>query len=895
MTTTLLRTKFYIPRPAKQLVTRETLIQRLNEGLERDLTLVVAPVGYGKTTLLATWAAQAEPPVAWFTLNESDGDLLVFVAGLISAIRTQAPGACPQTQGMLESAHRPDIERLATLLINEIDDLAQRFVLVLDDYHLIQTPAVHRLLDSVLRHPPLQMHLLIASRADPPLALARLRAGQRLAELRIRDLRFSQAEAETFLTQAVTMAAPDQAVPLLLKRTEGWIAGLQLAALSLRTAANRTAVIEHLAHGSDRYIMDYLFEQVLNRQPPAVQDFLLKTSILDQMSPALAQAVLEASAMYSGEQVSLAALEGAGVFVSALDNRGEWYSYHALFRELLRHHLQQRCSKTEINDLHRRASAWFRDAGLIDEALHHALTAGDVDLAATLIIDHFSTWLDRENWPEIERWLRLLPAAAFASHPWLLVASANIAQLRSDYGAVLPLLEEAEARLAATPNATTTPGKAVLRAYLDLLWSIQWLLSDQTSRAIASARQALQGLPPTHRYVRGTALTLLTASLQVSGAATEAIQFAQNELARTPRTAADDYARLRLLMCLMSLHLAESNLAEGAEIGAVLLDESLAFNAPISQLWAHLGLGVAAYERNDLPRALRHFTQGADLRLVGHMRAGHECLVGLALTYQALGRTAEARGVVNTLTEYHRQSGNLVLAGEVRDLQLRLDLLTSTPPTSLPPGEATAARPAILLGWRIIPAVTRVYALLTDGTPAALTEAQDILDVLTQYAIHLHKPARQVEFLALKARLLAQQQAHPAAITVLKEVVAIGAPRGLVRSVIDVGAPLTPLLLALAKTNPSPYLEQLAAAIQSSNANGASAQPAPTGVTIRLTRREREVLALLAAYRTDREIAAQLVISPLTVRTHIEHLSEKLEVNGRRAIIARAAEMNLLG
>jgi LuxR family maltose regulon positive regulatory protein len=737
------------------------------------------------------------------------------------------------------------------------------------------------------------MHLLIASRADPPLALARLRASQRLAELRIRDLRFSPAEAEAFLVQAVAMTASDQAVALLLKRTEGWIAGLQLAALSLRTA-DRTAVLEHLAHGSDRYIMDYLFEQVLNRQPSMVQEFLLKTSILDQMSPALAQAVLGAGAMPAGEQVSLAALEGAGVFVSALDNRGEWYSYHALFRELLRHHLQQHCNKTEIHDLHRRASAWFRNAGLIDEALHHALASGDVDLAATLIIDHFSTWLDRENWPAIERWLSLLPAAAFAAHPWLLVASAHIAQLRSDYGAVLPLLEEAEARLVAAPHPAATPGEAVLRAYLDLLWSIQWLLSGQTPKAIASARQALHALPPTHRYVRGTALTLLTAALQVSGAATEAIQLVQNELARTPRTAADDYSHLRLLMCLMSLHLAESNLVAGAEIGAMLIEESLAFHAPITQLWAHLGLGAAAYEGNDLPRALRHFAQGAELRLVGHMRAGHECLVGLAITYQALGRNAEARGVVNTLTEYHRQSGNLVLAGEGRDLELRLDLLAGTLPAGALAGDTPPARPAVLLGWRIIPAVTRVYALLADGTLAALAEARSILDELIQLAIGLHKPARQVEFLALKALLLAQQQAHPEAMTVLKEVVAIGAPRGLIRSVIDAGAPLTPLLLALAKTSPSPYLEQLATAIQSSTANGASAPPAPAGARIRLTRREHEVLALLATYRTDREIAEQLVISPLTVRTHIEHLSEKLEVSGRRAIIARAAEMNLL-
>jgi LuxR family maltose regulon positive regulatory protein len=894
--TTLLRTKFYIPRPARQLVARETLIQRLNAGLEHDLTLVVAPVGYGKTTLLATWAAQAPLPVAWLTLGESDNDLLVFVAGLVGAIRTHAPHACPQTQALLESAHQLDIDRLATLLINEIDDLPQRFVLVLDDYHLIHTPAVHQLLDSVLRHPPLQMYLLIASRADPPLALAKLRAAQQLHELRVRDLRFSPTEAATFLTQAMAQLDQPDAVEFLVQRTEGWIAGMQLAVLSLRAATDQQAMLHHLAQGANRYIMDYLLEQVLNQQPPAVQEFLLKTSILDQMSPALAQAVVGGEDAPRNGQISLPALERAGSFVSALDGSGEWYSYHALFRELLRHHLQQRYSGAVINDLHRRASLWFCNAELIDASLHHALAAGDVDLAAQIIIDHFATWLDRENRLAVERWLNLLPIEAFHAHPWLLVARASIAQLRSDYGAVLPLLEDAEARLAAMPGAVAPQGEVVLRSHLNLLWAVHWLLSNQPHKATVTARHAWQSLPLTHRYVRGTALQMLTVAMQIEGNAAAAFQLVEDELARTPRGSESAYSRLRLLLCLLSLHLAEGYLRPGEEIATLLLEEATAANAPISQLWAHLALGSVAYEADDLERAARHFSQGIELRTVGHTRAWHECLIRLALTYQAMGRPGDARSIANMLNDYHRQSGSIGLNAEAQTLQVHLDVLADAPSAEHPRQQSNASVRAVLLGWSVIPAVTQIHALLAEASPTALHAAGDMIDELLQTAAMLHKPARTVEYLALQARCFEQQNEHDKAVAALRAAVAIAEPRGLVRSLADAGAVLTPVVAALAQATPSPYLSRLQHALRApaTNAPDAGRVLNTTSVAIRLTRREREVLRLLMAYRTDREIAAQLVISPLTVRTHIENISEKLGVNGRRAIVARAAALNLL-
>lgn len=897
MTTTLLRTKLYIPRPARTAVVRQTLVERLNEGIDRDLMLVIAPVGYGKTTLLAMWVAQATVPVCWLSLNEQDSDLGVFVEYLLAAIHTHFPGACPQTQNLLESGRMPEIDRLATLLINEIDDLPQRFVLVLDDYHLIQAPPVHQLLDSILRHPPLQMHLLIASRADPPIALARLRATQRLHELRVNDLRFSAAEAATFLTEAMSQSDQPHTVQMLVQRTEGWIAGMQLAVLSLHTVSDQAAMLRHLEQGSNRYIMDYLLEQVLTQQTPPVQEFLLKTSILDQMSPSLVQAVVGNVEAQGDGQVSLRALERAGSFVSALDGSGEWYTYHALFRELLYHHLQQRYSGEVINDLHRRASLWFRDAELIDAALHHALAAGDVDLAAQTIIDHFAAWLDRENRLAVERWLNLLPTEASHTHPWLLVARASIAQLRADYGAVLPLLEDAEARLAAMPGAVVAPqGEVVLRSHLDLLWAVHWLMNNQPHKATAAASHAWQALPPAHRYVRGTALQMLTVAMQIEGNAAAAFQLVEDELARTLRGSEGAYLRLRLLMCLMSLHLAEGYLRPGAEIATLLLEEATATNAPISQLWAHLALGSVTYEANDLELAAKHFSQGIELRTVGHTRAWHECMIGLALTYQAMGRPADARSIANLLSDYHRQSGSIGLNAEAQALQVHMDVLTGVQSVEHTWQNPITSVPAVLLGWRVNPAVTQVHALLKEASPAALHEAAGMIEEMLQLAAALHKPTRTVEYLALQARRFEQQNAHDKAVAALSAAVMIAEPRGLVRSLADAGPALAPVVAALAHTAPSPYLSRVQHALRAPATNSPDADHAPntTSATIRLTRREREVLRLLMAHLTDREIAEQLVISPLTVRTHIEHLSEKLEVNGRRAIVARAAALNLL-
>ena len=402
--------------------------------------------GFGKTMLVAEWVSQAPQRVAWLSLDESDNDVVTLVGYLIASIRQLFPEACPDTLALIHAALVPKPEALVSVLTNEIDDLPDRFVLVLDDYHLITEPALHQLFDQLLQHLPLQLHLLLTSRSDPPLALPRLRANRALNELRSADLRFSPQETEIFLAQTVGVEHSAPLADVLLKYTEGWVAGLQLAALSLRAAPDALALAENLRRARNRHITAYFFEQVWQRQTLHVQAILMKTSILDRLSSALAQAVLTDDKTLS-PLVDLVALERAGLFFNAVDETGEWFSCHALFREMLFDMLHKACAPDEIATLHLRASRWFHQNGLVDEALRHAVAAGAAELAAQIVADNIVDRLNHEDWHALERWLRLLPAEWIENQPWLLVAEAYVASFQFQYNAIPPFAQKSGATI----------------------------------------------------------------------------------------------------------------------------------------------------------------------------------------------------------------------------------------------------------------------------------------------------------------------------------------------------------------------------------------------------------------------------------------------------------------
>jgi LuxR family transcriptional regulator, maltose regulon positive regulatory protein len=895
MTQTLVRTKLNRPRVSRDIVQRPALVQRLNAGLERSLTLVIAPPGFGKTMLVAEWVSQAPQRVAWLSLDESDNDLVTLVGYLIAAIRQLFPGACPDTEALIHAALVPNPETLVSVLTNEIDDLPDRFVLVLDDYHFVTEPALHQLFDQLLYHLPLQLHLLLTSRSDPPLALPRLRANRALNELRSADLRFSPQETEIFLAQRVGVEHSAPLADVLLKYTEGWVAGLQLAALSLPAAPDALALAENLTRARNRHITAYFFEQVWQRQTPRVQAILMKTSILDRLSSALAQAVL-AEDKAPSLPVDLAALERAGLFLNAVDETGEWFTCHALFREMLFDTLHKTCAPDEIATLHFRASRWFHRNRLIDEALRHAVAAGAAELAAQIVADNIADRLNREDWHALERWLRPLPAQWMETQPWLLVAEAYVSSFQFQYYAIPPLLKKAEQQLLAGAGIAS-PDRALLSGYVQALWSQHWIGMNEAELAREVAQQALDNLPLEHILARGVAFLCLIMALHSLGDFTTAERIL-NEALAAEASSSSGYFLVRVLLALTALYLAEGNIAMLTQAAEWLRQKAAEANLPVGLAWAYMMLGMAAYEANDLSRAAGHFAATAALYYAGHIRAGHECLVGLALLEQARGHRDAARRAVADLLDFQRDLVDPMLSAESDSLQARLALVEGDLETAR--RWSSSARLDLTLwwfGWLEVPAITHIRVGLTERSRSDLERTRRELDALLDLATRLHKPRRRVELLSLKALLLERLNEGDEALKTLEAALALGDPRGLVRSIVDAGPQLEPLLKVIALRAPSQYLDRVLAAFPpaaDSTVSSPGVTPAVTFPIVSLTHREQDVLALLGRRYTDREIAEALVISPLTVRYHIENLSEKLGVRGRRKVVARAREMGLL-
>jgi LuxR family transcriptional regulator, maltose regulon positive regulatory protein len=885
----ILRTKLTPPRLRQSLVVRSNLLDRLNASLDGDVTLVTAPAGYGKTTLIAEWVEQAPLPVAWLTLDEPDNDINAFLTYFISAIRTLYSEACPTIMSLVQAAQPIQSDLLTTVLVNEIDDLPQRFALVLDDYHFISQPSIHELINNILRRPPIQLHLIISSRAEPPLALNRLRATGMLSELGVRELRFTSSESEAFISR-LPGSLNEQAASVLLKRAEGWVTGLHLASLTLHAAADPATMIKFMAAETDRYVIEYLFEQVISQQSPEVREFLAKTAILDRVSPALARTVVGPGAAMP---TTLAEVERVGLFLSALDNKGEWFVYHALFRQTLLRLLHETCSEAEIATLHQRAAEWFFQQNLVEEALGHALIASDKQLAIRIVETRVTEYLDIEGWPTLERWLNHLPDAIIAQRPLLLLAKAYVLTYRMQWDAILPYIDRAEALLAATAGAGSDE-EVLARSLLSWMWAYHWLRELEPDKTRAAAERALATLPDGYPQMAITIRLILTVALQWMGEFHTAKRMVDFELASILPNPTNPHVVLRSLFTLTTLYLAEGFLLQAEQTGQMLLKKSIQASAPIVKAWSCLALGAAAYYSNDLAAAIPYFSEGVQLRYQGNTLASSQCLVGLALAYQGLGKTDEARGVMTIMGDFHRELANPLLNVQYWSLQARIALMNEDVSTARQWNSTAAPTAGLALGWLSEPATTNIRIRLADQTsqPDLVKIVADIDDLLAQLT-RLRQPTRLVELLSLKAATLDMIDDRPAALQVLEEAIALAEPRGIIRPILEAGPQLESLLEEIATRMPSSYISRLLSAMRS-GAITEGRQPQAMQAIPRLTPREREVLVLLSNYCTDRVIAETLVVSPLTVRTHIENLAEKLGVRGRRTIVDRARELALL-
>jgi LuxR family maltose regulon positive regulatory protein len=973
----LLATKLYVPptrpdsstRLRTSLVPRPRLIERLNEGLHRTsgLTLVSAPAGFGKTTLLSSWLYQlaeekgssarpglveggaevnfsSAPPhpcppaqFAWLSLDEADNDPTRFLSYFIAALQQIDPNIGQTVQGMLHAMQPqpPPIENLMTALINEISAsfTNARCVFILDDYHLIQAQSIHNALTFLLDHLPPHtgpggqcqgMHLVIATRSDPPLPLARLRGRGQLTELRSGDLRFALDEANAFLNQVLGLELPADDVAALASRTEGWIAGLQMAAVSMQGRKDIASFVRAFT-GSHRFILDYLVEEVLHRQPESVQAFLLQTSILDRLTGPLCDAVTLGRAAEPREsaaaspragragqddsQSMLDRIERANLFIVPLDDERRWYRYHHLFADLLRNQLSRKQPKL-LPTLHLRASEWFEQEAMIPEAVHHAAMAKDFDRAATLIESSASTLLNESRPATLLSLMAKLPEKSVVARPWLCVYGAWAYFLTWQFDAVEPLLHSAEMRLAQVTEVQppeTWVDNARIRGRMITLRAFMAQGQGDLPGAIELSNEALKYLDEDDHQLRSVLEQNLGNICLISGQLASARRHL-NRSATAGRAAGNFFAALGAVSRLAELETIQGHLHEAAKTyrQAIQLGTQWGGGQPLpGTSRAHVGLAQVLYEWNDLDEAAHHLKQGMHLS----EQCGEQEVV--LEGYLTLARLRQAQCQANAATEALERAealapgDNRILdAGHVSSWQVRI---------SLAQGDLTAARrwadskePALSLSdvpdIRFeVPCLTLVRVRIAEGE---VKEAMRLLVRLLQTAEAEGRVGRVIEILVLRGLAFSQTPASRVgplggdgedmaqAMTCLERALSLAELEGYVRVFVDEGRAMAELLRHAASRGILPeYVAKLLAAFDVSESK---THPPTQPLVEPLSQRELEVLRLLTTGFSTPEVAQELFIAVSTVRSHVKSIYSKLNVHKRNDAIQRAKELKLL-
>jgi len=900
-----LATKLYVPRPRAQLVSRSRLLARIAQGMVAALTLVSAPAGFGKTTLLAQWLAQSGTPVAWLSLERADNDPVRFLSYLIAALQRLDHRIGTTALALLQTPQPAPPETVLAVLTNDLTSLeGADFALVLDDFHVIEAPPIHRALAYLMEHQPPQMHLIIATRADPPLPLARLRAQGQLTELRAAELRFDAQEVSAFLHTLIGLDLPPADIAALEQRTEGWVAGLQLAALSLRGRADVAGFLAAFT-GSHRFVLDYLSEEVLAQQDAPTLSFLLDTCILERLSGPLCAAVTSWQDGGTQSQVMLEALERANLFLIPLDDERRWYRYHHLFAEALRSHLQ-RTQPLLVPELHRRASAWYEQHDMVAEAVQHALAAPDVEGAARLIEQHALTVAGRGQTQTVLGWLNALPDALVRVRPALCIAHAVMLMLFTQQS------EAAEARLQDAERLLHADSPAeqarMIRGWAGVIRANLVRYAGDLVRTVALAQQALDLLPETEVIGRTTALVYTAHAYQVSGNVGPTSEHLVAATVGPAQASGNLFSILRSRILLARLHVLQGRLPAAATIyeEAVQVIGGPEVLQVLSSGPAYcFGLGDLLREWNNLEAAERHLAHGMRL-LEGTTLVDADFITlgytALARLQQARGHASQARATLDAFAHLaHARQFVPQIVARVAAVRAQVELMQGNLASAMSWADASGLSADGDLSYpreQEYLTLTRVRIAQGRSDPQGpfLQEALRFLERLQVEAEAKARIGSVLEILMLRALALDAQGQHNDALMTLERALGLAKPAGYVRLFVDEGAPMQALLRhGYRRGITREYVATLLTEFAGPHAANPRRHAAhPSALVEPLTAREGEVLRLLDAGASNRDIAHRLVLSLGTVKKHVSNICGKLGVQSRTQAVARARVLQLL-
>jgi LuxR family maltose regulon positive regulatory protein len=934
MPTSILATKLYIPPLRPNLVRRPRLIDRLNVGLHGKLTLVSAPAGFGKTTLIREWIDSCAQRVAWLSLDEEESDPARFLTYLVAALQTLAVDMGEGVLGALQAPQPPSMTTLLTALLNESATLPDHCLLVLDDYHLLDAGnplrAIDQALTFLIEHLPPQLHLIITTREDPNFPLARYRARGQLTEVRAADLRFTPDEAAEFFNGMMGLKLAPETIAALEARTEGWIAGLQLAAVSLQghnAALQDSAAFIQSFTGSHRFVLDYLVEEVLHQQPAHIQNFLLRTSVLDRLCAPLCDALLDAPAdsPHVAGQATLEALEQANLFLIPLDNERRWYRYHHLFADFLRQRLHQRSvpstdnEQADVAELHRRASIWYEEQGLLVEALRHALAAEDFERAAQLVELTWSVMDQSRRSATWLGWVKALPDELVQVRPVLSVGYAWALLDHGELEAAETRLQDAEVWLAIAENecasSETSAGALIVADEAEFRLLPASIAAARTYHALARgdlpatmqyARRALALFPVNEHLRRGTPAALLGLATWASGDLTEAYRAFADAMTMF-QMAGNILFAITGTYFLADIRMVQGRLREATRTYQHSLQLAAGHGELVRRGTADIytGLSELCCEQGDLEGATAHLRQSQKLGEQAALpRWRYRWSLAQARLKRAEGDLEGALAQLNAAEQHYRR-GPVPDVRPIAALKARVWIaqgrLNEAWNWAREQGLAVDDNLRYLREFEHITVARLLLARYRSRAEAQqIAEAQTLLARLLDAAEAGGRMGTAIELLVLQALAHQAQGDIPTALVPLERALRLAEPEGYVQIFVDEGPPVAQLLAAAAPQGlRSAYVDQLLATLGAADpprvdgAPPSSMSPAQPLVEP-LTDRELEVLALIAAGLTNQEIAERLFLALDTVKGHNRRIFGKLAVKRRTEAVAKARALDLL-
>ena len=896
----IIRSKLYPPPLAPDRVMRERLLALAPEFSGSSATLVSAPAGFGKSTLVSHWQDHDAGTTAWLSLETEDSDLRHFASYVVAALASVIPDSCDETVRALHSLEILDAVDLAGVFCNDLDSLNTRVVLVLDDYHKITAIEVHEFLDTILRHPPRGLHIVIVTRRDPPLALQALRAKGSLTEIRMRQLAFNQFETLEFMRIKLGGRIADRAIAQLHERTEGWPVGLRLAALAVPDSGVENEFVDRIP--SDvRAVRTYLMHEVLAKCPNTIRNYLRRTSFLDRFNASLSEAVCKVvnarEDTISGRDFTRW-IDEAGLFSIALDDHREWFRYHHLFQTMLQEETAMVLSDADIREVHLQAARWFEAHELFEEAIRHLMAADAGSEAAELIIRHRNEIMNNEEWHRLANWLSLLPSGMIESRPELLLLKARLHRTRGAREEFAETLEAAETLLD-TADVTDELRQELLGSLESSRCFNLWLMSDGEA-AVAAARRSLKLLPKESLAERGFAMIILGGALQMTGDTRGALDAIYAEMPDESSAANRPTFVTRLLAALCFVRWMDGDLVglqpSAKELAAL---SSAAGLLEVSTIGQHF-LAALDFHHNRLEAVVERLTDVArsDVVISAEFHAHNMIIAGLA--HQVLGEKQVAAQIARHLHDLALKSKNLFLVGLAEAFEAELALRNGRLAMAMEWADRFDPEPLTSIYGFFSPTIVLAKILVFADSSPSRNRAKALLNRLVDYFTTVNNRRFLIEAFALRAMLHEALGNRESADADLLQALRLAQPGRFIRLFVDLG-PRLGMLLNRAQVDEEglTYVGEILAAFQDSSrkrpvtANSVPAYSEPAMIEP-LSQRERQILTLLAERLSNKEIADKLHISTVTVKRHAANIYQKLGVHGRRHAVAKANGLGLL-